>query len=234
VPSFTGFSAGQANPTPVPNAFFTDLLPEIDHLDELRITLYAFWALNQQEGNLRFLARRDFERDKRLMHSLGRTKAKAQAALTNALERAVLRGSLLQAFLRPGEATEEALFFINTARGRAALDALKNGEWSPADQARPEVTLDLERPNIFRLYEQNIGPLTPLMADALREAEELYPAEWIEEAISAAVKANARSWRYAEAILKRREKGRDGTARGKTEKSSRRYVEGELGEFVEH
>ena len=59
--------------------------------------------------------------------------------------------------------------------GRAALDALKNGEWSPADQARPEVTLDLERPNIFRLYEQNIGPLTPLMADALREAERGLP-----------------------------------------------------------
>ncbi|HNT53376.1 MAG TPA: DnaD domain protein [Anaerolineaceae bacterium] len=234
MPLFTGFPSGQTNPTPVPSTFFTDLLPEIDHLDELRITLYVFWALNQQEGNLRFLTRRDFERDKHLMRALGRTQAKAQAALTEALERAVLRGSLLQAVVHPGETVEEVLFFINTARGRAALEALKNGEWSPTDQARPEIALDLERPNIFRLYEQNISPLTPLLADALREAEEIYPAEWIEEAIRAAVKANARSWRYVETILKRREKGRDGTARGKTEKSSRRYVEGELGEFVEH
>ncbi len=60
----------------------------------------------------------------------------------------------------------------------------------------------LERPNIYKLYEENIGPLTPLIADALKDAEAEYPPEWIEEALGEAVKRNKRNWKYVEAILR--------------------------------
>jgi len=230
---FSGFPASKVHLIPIPAPFFTELLPEIDHLGELKLSLYAIWFLNQQAGEFRYLTVDDLREDVVFMSGMGASEEAALAAVSDALERAVIRGTLLQASLSAGEQSER-LYFLNSPRGRAAVAALQAGAWAPGGVQREEIHLDAARPNIFRLYEQNIGPLTPLMADALREAEELYPAEWIEEAISAAVKANARSWRYAEAILKRREKGRDGTARGKTEKSSRRYVEGELGEFVEH
>ena len=58
-------------------------------------------------------------------------------------------------------------------------------------------------PNIFSLYEANIGMLTPMIADDLREAESLYPASWIEDAFREAVEQNKRSWRYVERILER-------------------------------
>jgi len=58
-----------------------------------------------------------------------------------------------------------------------------------------------DRPNIFILYEQNIGLLTPPIADELRQAEQTYPAGWIEEAFREAVSLNKRSWRYIRAIL---------------------------------
>ena len=32
-----------------------------------------------------------------------------------------------------------------------------------------------DQPNIFQLYESNIGIITPIMADILREAEKEYP-----------------------------------------------------------
>ena len=64
------------------------------------------------------------------------------------------------------------------------------------------MALDVERPNIFRLYEENIGPLTPLIAEMLRDAEKTYPADWIEEAFKIAVENNVRRWRYIEAILR--------------------------------
>ena len=118
------------------------------------------------------------------------------------------------------------------ARG---LKALQNGDWSPDLGNRAATALDLERPNIYRLYEENIGPLTPLIADALREAELNYPAEWIEEAMKTAVLNNARHWRYVLAILTRRkEKGHDDTDRRDSEKDRRRYIEGELADFIEH
>jgi DnaD/phage-associated family protein len=64
---------------------------------------------------------------------------------------------------------------------------------------------------IFVLYEQNIGLLTPMIADELRDAEKTYPAEWIEDAMQEAVHLNKRSWRYVRRILERwRVEGRGG------------------------
>jgi hypothetical protein len=37
----------------------------------------------------------------------------------------------------------------------------------------------------------------------LRDAENTYPAEWIEEAMKIAVQYNKRSWRYVESFLRR-------------------------------
>jgi DNA replication protein DnaD len=75
-----------------------------------------------------------------------------------------------------------------------------------------------------------------MIADKLGEAEDTYPAHWIEDAVRIAVENNARRWSYVEAILKRwQEGGRDErTDRRDTEKDRRRYVEGEFSEFIEH
>jgi len=59
------------------------------------------------------------------------------------------------------------------------------------------------RPNIFGLYEANIGPLTPLIAEKLLDAEKEYPEPWIRETFQIAVDYNKRSWAYCESILKR-------------------------------
>ena len=58
-------------------------------------------------------------------------------------------------------------------------------------------------PDIFSLYEQNIGMLTPIIADELREAEKLYPQGWIKDAIKEAVNHGKRKWSYVLAILER-------------------------------
>jgi DnaD/phage-associated family protein len=57
-------------------------------------------------------------------------------------------------------------------------------------------------PNIFRLYESEIGSLTGAISDKLIEAEKEYPAEWFPLAFQEAATHNARSWAYAESILK--------------------------------
>jgi DnaD/phage-associated family protein len=230
---FAGFPSGKVRSTPIPSTFFTDLLPQIDHLAELKVTLYALWFLDRQEGPIRFLTHADFQNDQKLLGALNPLESDALRALEDALERAVSRGSLLAA--HPKGYGKEPLYFLNSARGRAALKALENGEWAPEMDAHVPAALELERPNIFRLYEENIGPLTPLISDALREAEQSYPNDWIEEAIRKAVFKNARSWRYVEAILRSwKEKGRNDTDRRNTEEDRRRYIEGELGDFIEH
>jgi len=95
------------------------------------------------------------------------------------------------------------------------------------------VKLQPERPNIYALYEQNIGPLTPILSETLQEAEKNYPLEWIEDAIRIAVVKNVRTWRYVEAILRSwKEKGRDGTDRETTEENRKRDSEGKFSDYV--
>ena len=55
---------------------------------------------------------------------------------------------------------------------------------------------------IFKAYESEIGMLTSFVRDDVLDAVELYPKDWIIEAIKVAAKNNARKWSYVEAVLK--------------------------------
>jgi DnaD/phage-associated family protein len=57
--------------------------------------------------------------------------------------------------------------------------------------------------NVFSEYQNNIGLITPVIADRLKDAERDYPGQWIKRAIEIAVERNARRWNYIDAILKR-------------------------------
>ncbi|MGH2537815.1 MAG: DnaD domain-containing protein [Candidatus Promineifilaceae bacterium] len=199
---FSGFPDGKLRLTQVPNLFFSEVLPIIDHLAELKVALYAFWALGQKEGNLRYLRLTDFLNDQTFMAALGPTPTQAAAALTEGLERAVARGLFLHVNVESADGLLE-LYFLNSERGRAAVEGITRGEWRPGPDDAAPISLLVERPNIFVLYEQNIGPLTPLIADELRDAEKSYPMHWIEEAFERAVQNNVRRWRYVDAILER-------------------------------
>jgi DnaD/phage-associated family protein len=59
------------------------------------------------------------------------------------------------------------------------------------------------KPDIFELYEQNIGPLTPMIAEELKDAEGQYPADWFLPVFRIAVEQNKRRWSYIAAILRR-------------------------------
>jgi DnaD/phage-associated family protein len=126
---------------------------------------------------------------------------------------------------------------MNTDVGRRTVDKIRHGELELEAVILPgEVRLEVERPNIFVLYEQNIGLLTPLIAEELRDAEKTYPADWIEEAFRIAVEHNARHWRYVRSVLERWAiEGKDSEkARRGSEKDRRRYIEGKYAEYIEH
>lgn len=56
---------------------------------------------------------------------------------------------------------------------------------------------------ISKKYEEEFGPLTPLIADKLKDYADTYPLKWVTDAMSEAVSHNARNCAYFEAILKR-------------------------------
>ena len=204
--------------TQLPNTFFHQLLNQIDDIAELKVTLYTLWRVEYMEGPFHVLNKIDFD-----VKELGL----AAEEITRGLEKAVKRGSLLKI-----QRDAVVYFLLNSPRGRAAVQAIEKGKWDPGDGvSAPPV----ERPNIFKLYEENIGPLTPLIADALKDAEVSYPEEWIAETIELAVKNNKRYWKYCEAILKRwKEEGRHGKKDQQDPlKSTERYTKSEFAEYLE-
>jgi len=216
---FKGFGENETF-TGIPDVFFQKILNEIEDPAELKVTLYALWRIAHIEGAFHALCPTDFE-----AQALGLT----AEAVTAGLEKAVQRGSLLKA-----EHEADVFYFLNSPRGRAAAEAFRQGDWRAS--ARISSTPPVERPNIYKLYEENIGPLTAMIADKLKDAEETYSQEWLADAIERSVAQNVRKWNYIEAILKRwKEEGRaEKQDRRDNEKDRRRYVEGDFADFVEH
>jgi len=222
---FLGFPDGKQPYTPVPDLFFGELLPEIDHLGELKVTLFVFFLLSQQKGQRPCISGEELASAQRLLDGLASPAISSEEALRDALERAVARRTLLR--VTAGEdASQRDWYFVNSEKGRQAVDDLLAGKWMPAESGEA-VRLQVQRPNIFILYEQNIGPLTPLLAEELGEAEDTYPASWIEDAFREAVELNKRSWRYIQRILER------WAAEGRTDETSRRGDEDYWRRFVE-
>jgi DNA replication protein len=215
--NFKGFTDSESF-TQLPDTFFHQLLSQIDDVAEMKVTLYILWRVQHMDGSFRAFQAPDFAEQGLGLSAEG---------VRSGLEKAVKRGVILKA-----DRKEEVVYFLNSPRGRAAANAFLHGELRTAGMTQAP----FERPNIFRLYEENIGPLTPLIADALKDAEDTYAPEWIAETIELAVKHNKRSWKYCEAILKRwKEEGRaEKQDRRDAEEARDKYIKGEYADYIEH
>jgi DNA replication protein len=226
---FSGFPP-KSKFTPIPNIFFSEVLPQIDDLAELKVTLHIIWALYQKRGYPRYVTYGELLSDPTLMKGI-EDQGSAPEILRRALNQAVSRGTLLHLTLeRKGEAHD--LYFVNTEADRTAVARIESGELETGALVKAEpYQISPEQPNIFTLYEKNIGMLTPIIAEELKEAEKLYPASWIQDAFKEAVDLNKRSWRYISRILERwaaegkddGEPGRDSKADANPEEYRRRY-----------
>ncbi|MBI4332992.1 MAG: DnaD domain protein [Chloroflexi bacterium] len=200
-----GFPAGVLF-TPVPDPLIKTLLLEVDDPAEIKATLYLLWLLHQKKGYPQFVTLRELLADAALLRGLGRVGAQGDEALRHALSRAVARGTFLRlAVDRDGDRHE--LFFLNTESSRRAVAQIERGRLGlgrplPARRAAA-APAPAATPDIFKLYQENIGMLTPLIADELQEAERRYPPSWVEDAFFEAVSLNKRNWRYISRILER-------------------------------
>ena len=220
---FGGFLVATEPAVAVPRTFFTDVLPQLTDLAEVQATLAVF-RLAADAGGIEAPVSHDaLLRDRALRAALrvnGSPREPDQRIATG-LDLAVGRGTLL-CFTAERDQDRRVWYYVNTPVNQALIAAMGRGAVAPPvalwhDDQVPAVVP--ERPNVFRLYEQNIGLLTPLIADHLVDALETYPVDWIEDAIAEAVAYNRRSWRYVQRILQnwasdgRGPRGRlDGTA----------------------
>lgn len=218
---YAGFPRG-VRYVPVPAPLLDSLLEKIDDLVELKCTLRAISILHSKKGYPRFVSLEELQADRTLSRALDKIQDSAAILVKRGMSKAVSRGTMAVVSVdRYG--TQAHLFTLNTKVNREALSKISQDKFDknmfPAPQSWERA---VDTPNIFALYEQNIGLLSPIIADELREAEELYPPIWITEAIEEAVKQNVRNWRYISRILERWEN--EGKSHGKPGRYSKKTV----------
>jgi DnaD/phage-associated family protein len=188
----------------LPDSFFTQVVPKIQDLVELKVVLYAAYLILQKQERHYFVTYKEL-RSHELMAAMSEEK------LRQALNSAVEHGALL--------------------RSTVNINGLLEDVYSLTADSRQPSTV-----NIFALYEKNIGIITPMIAEELKEADKLYPPQWIEEAFKEAVTLNKRSWKYIARILERwASEGKDsGEYRRDVKKDgSDKYIKGRYGHLVQ-
>jgi DNA replication protein len=189
----------------LPDSFFTQAVPKMQDLAELKVVLYVYYVVLRKQDHTRFATYKELKAEScRLSADLG------EETLRQALDSAVEHGALLHSTLNINGMLEDVYSLTVESR-------------------QPPAT------NIFALYEQNIGMITPMIAEELKEAEKLYPPQWIEEAFKEAVTLNKRSWKYIARILERwASEGKDsGEYKRDLKKGGPdKYVKGKYGHLV--
>ncbi|MFV9503028.1 MAG: DnaD domain-containing protein [Oscillochloridaceae bacterium umkhey_bin13] len=195
--AFAGFSTEPL--VGLPPELFSEVIPSITLPSELKVTLQIFYRLSRQRTSPRRISWDELLADPTLRRSL-RSLSSLRAyedLLAEGLAAAVRRGTLIHLVV-PADGRVANWYLVHTVANRAWAERFS------AAQAALTTPIELtERPTLLRLYEQNIGLVTPMLVEELREAEERYPPEWIEDAMREAVRANARSWRYVRKVLER-------------------------------
>lgn len=209
---FGGFLTSEEPSLQMPRVFVEEVLPQIADNAELRVTICLFDLLAEAGGYDAPLAEETVYRHAALRASLKRlgSPKEPDESIGRGLELAVSRGTMLRFMATPAEGANgrgQSWYLLNTPRNREALGKMARGVAPPPPALQPPdgppPRIEPERPNVFRLYEQNVGLLTPIIADQLIEATERYPLDWIEEAFGEAVSYNKRNWRYIRAILEK-------------------------------
>jgi len=198
----------------LPDSFFTQAVPKIQDLTELKVVLYVAYLILRKPDHTHSVAYKQLKAEAcRLSPALD------EETLRQALDSAVKHGILLRSTLNVDEVLEDVYSLTG--------DSLQPPTRLPS--------LGGQAINIFALYEQNIGIITPMIAEELKEAERLYPPQWIEEAFKEAVALNKRSWRYIARILERwASEGKDSGEYKRHAKTygPDKYVKGKYGHLV--
>lgn len=235
--SFRGFPP-RPEVTPLPNIFFSELLPQIQNIVEAKVIMQIFFLLSRRKGYPRFVSFSELKNDMIILKGLHSLPGDTGNILKQALDSLSSQGIIVQVPVDIDGYSDDA-YFINNQIEKETIARILDGTLKIPRVAvrKVEKPVDELPSDIYSLYEQNIGILTPIIADELQDAEHRFPADWVQEAFKEAVKANVRNWKYIFGILKRweREGKKDGKYIGdsRKERDPDKYHRGKYGHLVQ-
>ena len=184
---------------PIPAPVFNTLLESLSNISEMKLMLRIMWLLQVYNRKPPFITESEIMTDKLISKLIG-TPHKIKGTLVQLESYGIIKSSTQKS-------DDHKIIYLNSESIRERIEKSDlNVESTEADQW--ENNHDVI--NIYSFYEQNIGIITPHVAELIKEAENLYPVEWIEDAIKQSLVQNKRNWAYISSILNRwKIEGRD-------------------------
>ena len=196
----TLFKTGQKM-IPFPVQLFTEILPRLHNESQLRATLYTWYAIASKGSGQRYVYLSQLLTDPVLLSWF--THLGGKNGIQRGLDQSCREGIFLQ--LQIGE--DDKILAPNDESGARLITDMKSESVAHHNQSRdssPETNYETTVvSNVVEKYENEIGMLTPVIADMIAIAEQMYPTTWILAALDIAAQSNARSWKYVTAILAR-------------------------------
>lgn len=128
----------------------------------------------------------------------------------NGAEKAIERGLIVKTVSSTNTTTWRAVVGEDTALYPLRQRTVSPGKSKPPVKEIKEIKeIEIKKNDdealatISKVYSSEIGLLTPMIADELREASTAYPLQWTLDAIKEAATQNKRGWKYVLAILTR-------------------------------
>ncbi|CAN5668523.1 hypothetical protein BH23CHL4_BH23CHL4_16740 [soil metagenome] len=186
----------------ISRSYFDTLLTHAANYDELQTLLALIRLMGGQPGGTVVIDEELIMRSQELNAVLSTTAVSqtSTSRIMRALNQSVGRGALIRSSV--------------VKDNRQSIVYQLAGSKTPPQDAEDQATVSLhgdaagsaanhngQSASVYAAYENNIGLLTPLVADQIQLALQLYPASWIHEAISEAVAYNRRQWRYIQRVL---------------------------------
>ena len=189
--NFKGFKKNVQS-IPVPAPVFDSILEAITNISELKLMLRIIWLLQIYNRKPPLITEAEIISDKVLSKTIGPPNTIQELLIT--LESYGIISSSVK------KNDQVKIIFLNSEKIKnhieksdIILQGIQPDPWNE--------TTDI--PNIYSVYEQNIGIITPHIAELIKESENLYPIDWIEDAIKQASVQNKRNWAYVSSILNR-------------------------------
>lgn len=133
----------------------------------------------------------------------------------NGAEKAIARGLVEKTVSTTRKTTWRAVVGEDTAlyplrqrtvslrKSKPPVKEIKETIKENEDEGLYQSLKDVAMKELSKAYQSEIGMLTPMIADELRDAIDTYPSKWVLDAIHEAAIQNKRGWKYILAILKR-------------------------------
>ena len=170
--SFTGFPEGKQRLVPLPGRLLRRAAAGHRQPGGAEDCAVRLLAAGPAGGHVSLPAGRRFPGRRTLDEEPGRHPPPGGGEPAHCLGRTGAARLLTAGSRRRRKGRAEARIFSIHPGDAAAVSAIAAGEWRPTGDAQRPVEVRTELPNIYRLYEDNIGAITPLIADELREAGE--------------------------------------------------------------